>query len=311
MIMEYGLNYAPSPNESAAAPEITGFWKETGKALRIIRLNGETISSVSQSRPAFKYGLIFMLLPNTLLFLLILLSGVYIGFANLLVSLAQSFLIIGLSFLTAKFLFKGRGTLDGYFRPASYSFIFLFITPLIVLIYAPLPVFAGLLAVFVVLLGFWNIVVLAKSLKQTQNIGTGKSIASVLIALFVLSLGLSSATVSLRPEQAGPADDLPRQGGLPVQSPEDINENVYFPEQEQQSEVEQFEDEFPSEDELPSQGIILTPEPEPQQSVEPEETSPTMAEAAQQTVMGGMSTHMMQQISHGIWSGNYYNPMIP
>lgn len=310
MIMEYGLNYAPSPNESAAVPEITGFWKETGKALRIIRLNGETISSVSQSRPAFKYGLIFMLLPNTLLFCLILLSGVYIGFVNLLISLAQSFLIIGLSFLTAKFLFKGRGTLDGYFRPASYSFVFLIIMPLIVLIYAPLPAFAGLLAVFVVLLGFWNIVVLAKSLKQTQNIGTGKSIASVLIALFVLSLGLSSATVSLQPEQSGPAD-LPRQGGLPVQNPEDINENVYFPEQEQQSEVERFEDKLPAENELPSQGIILTPEPESQQSVEPEEASPTMADAARETVMGGMSTHMMQQISHGIWSGNYYNPMIP
>lgn len=165
---------APEPDA-----EPTGIFKEFAKALRIIGIRSDAILSVSQSRSAFKYGLIFMFLPNIVLFVLILLSGVYVGFAGLLVSLAQSFLIIGLSFLIAKFLFKGQGTFGGYFRPASYSFIFLGLTPFIILIYAPLPAVASLLSLFLVFFGFWNIIVLAKSLKHTQNIRMGKSLVSV------------------------------------------------------------------------------------------------------------------------------------
>lgn len=284
--MEYEQNPSFSTNESGtAAPESTGFWKETGKALRILRLNGGAILSVSQSRPAFKYGLVFMFLPNIVLFVLILLSGVYVGFAGLLVSLAQSFLIIGPSFLIAKFLFKGQGTFGGYFRPASYSFIFLALTPLIVLIYAPLPAVASLLALFLVFFGFWNIIVLAKSLKYTQNTGMAKSLVSVLIALFVLSLGLSAPA---SPNTAGEPENFHPQNDTTVS----------------EEQFQQFDNE------LSGQDIDRTPATQP--SLAPSsEKSTTWDDVNRETVMGGMTTHTMNQISNGIWSGNYYNPSVP
>ena len=285
------INEPISQNPTAEfTEESTGIFKEFAKALKIIGIRNNTILSVSQSRFAFKYGLIFMLLPNILLFILILLSGVYLGFASLLVSLAQSFLIIGLSFLISKFLFRGQGTLGGYFRPASYSFIFLFLTPLMVLIYAPLPALASLLAFFLVFFGFWNIVVLARSLKHTQGIGMGKSLASVLIALFVLSLGLSAPVASQlqRGEPASPnneSNEIP--GDLPIS--------------EEQS--QQFDNGFPNQ--------VISQTPAPRQSAAPSSGETTWDDVNRETVMGGMSTHVMNQISNGIWSGNYYNPAVP
>lgn len=265
--------------------EPTGIFKEAGKALKILCLNGETVSSVSQSRSAFKYGLIFMFLPNIVLFVLILLSGVYVGFAGLLVSLAQSFLIIGLSFLIAKFLFKGQGTFGGYFRPASYSFIFLGLTPLIVLVYAPLPAVASLLALFLVFFGFWNIVVLAKSLKHTQNTGIVKSLVSVLIALFVLSLGLSAPALQ---NTAGEPENFRPQNDTTIS----------------EEQFQQFDNE------LSGQDIARTPAPQPSPAPSSEKPT-TWDDVNRETVMGGMTTHTMNQISNGIWSGNYYNPSIP
>lgn len=280
------INEAENINEPVKLErEPTGIFKEFAKALRIIGIRSGAILAVSQSRAAFKYGLIFMFLPNIVLFVLILLSGVYVGFAGLLVSLAQSFLIIGLSFLIAKFLFKGQGTFGGYFRPASYSFIFLALTPLIVLIYAPLPAVASLLALFLVFFGFWNIIVLAKSLKYTQNTGMAKSLVSVLIALFVLSLGLSAPA---SPNTAGEPENFQPQNDTTVS--------------EEQS--QQFDNE------LSGQDIVRTPAPQP--SLAPSsEKSTTWDDVNRETVMGGMTTHTMNQISNGIWSGNYYNPSIP
>ena len=260
-----------SPMASSPLPEKTGFMKELGKALKIIRLDGDTIASVSQSEPALKYGLVFMFLPNILLFILVLLSGAYLGFVSLLVSLGQTFLVISLSFLIARFLFKGRGRLGQFFRPAAYSFAFLFLTPIMVLIYAPLPAIAGLLAAATALLGLWNIIVLSKTLKYTQGIGLGKSAASVLLALLVLSLGLSA------PQKAITEHDL----------------EVRAPVVERQNGGQTgLENSFAA--------------PQPRQ-----EESPTWDDVNRETVMGGMSTHVMNQISNGIWSGNYYNPAVP
>ncbi len=265
------------------AEESGGIFKEFANAVKIICLRNETISAVSQSKNSLKYGLIFMLLPNILLFFLILLSGVYVGFTVLLVSLAQSFLIIGLSFVIARFLFNGRGTLGGYFRPASYSFIFLVLTPVIVLIYAPLPAFASLLALFLVFFGFWNIIVLAKTLKHTQSVGMVKSLASVLAALFILSLGLS-APISQKLE--------PEPFNLELQNSPPIIE-----EQSQQSDKQ-----FPAD--------VAQP-PAPRQSALPPAGETTWDDVNRETVMGGMSTQIMNQISNGIWSGNFYGPSSP
>ncbi len=273
------------PIQQESVSESTGIFKEIAKALRIVGIRGETIMAVSQSQSAFKYGLIFMLLPNIVLFVLILLSRVSVGFAGLLVSLAQPFLIIGLSFLIARFLFRGKGTLGGYFRPAAYSFIFIALTPLIVLVYAPLPTFAGLLAILTLLLGLWNIIVLAKVLQYTQNIGIIKSLVSVLIALLILSWGLSVPDSSIS-NQSGQTN-LPEQSILPTP------DNQY----------QQFDNNFPSQS--------IAPTPTPQQYTAPTSESEAAKVLKRNVMMAPMTNHMMQQISNGIWSGNYYNPSIP